>query len=367
MLPTPRWFTPRLRHFLLQFALVAGAVALLWWTLRAMGASGAWGEAWALLRQLSWRAVAALVALNALVLWTLMLRWWLFLRAQGVRIGQLRLLSYRLAGFAISYFTPGPQIGGEPLQIYLLARKNAAHPPVPLATATASITLDKLLEFSTNFALLLIGAIFLLQRQANGEWGGQTSAGALIQVGLYATLFAGLLIILWRLSRGRLALSTLLAQLANRLPTRWNTARLRMWRNGVERVERQALAVAHERPSAVAGAVIVSLLGWALMIGEFWFSTWILGFELSLGEAVLALIIMRAAYLLPMPAAIGSLEATLVWAMITLGLPPAAGISLSLLIRVRDVLLGAAGLLVAVIEVGSLRAVTNFSSPTSTQ
>ena len=188
-----------------------------------------------------------------------------------------------------------------------------------------------------------------------------------MQVGLYALIFAGLLIILWRLSRGRLALSTLLAQLANRLPARWQTARLRSWHGAVERVEQQALAVAHERPGAVAGAVVVSLAGWTLMIGEFWFSTWVLGFELAPGEAVLALIIMRAAYLLPMPAAIGSLEATLVWAMVSLGLPPAAGIGLSLLIRVRDVLLGAVGLLIAVTEVGSLRAATDFSSTPSVE
>ena len=193
MTPIRRWSTPRRRHALLQFALVAGAAALLWWTLRAMGAAGAWGEAWGLLRRLSWGAVAALVALNALVLWTLMLRWWLFLRAQGVRISQLRLLGYRLAGFAISYFTPGPQIGGEPLQIYLLARRRAAHPPVPAATATASITLDKLLEFSTNFALLLMGALFLLQRQAGGGLGRPASAagGALVQVGAVRAALCG--------------------------------------------------------------------------------------------------------------------------------------------------------------------------------
>ncbi len=45
-------------------------------------------------------------------------RWWLALRAQGHRLPYLTVFRYRMAAFAISYFTPGTQFGGEPLQVY---------------------------------------------------------------------------------------------------------------------------------------------------------------------------------------------------------------------------------------------------------
>ena len=65
---------------------------------------------------------------------------------------------------------------------------------------------------------------------------------------------------------------------------------------------------------------------------------------LSLSDALVALLAARAAILLPLPAAVGALEASQALAMVSLGLPAAYGISLSLLIRGRDVLLGLLGL-----------------------
>jgi len=64
----------------------------------------------------------------------------------------------------------------------------------------------------------------------------------------------------------------------------------------------------------------------------------------NLPEALLA---ARAASLLPLPAAVGALEASQALAMASLGLPPAYGVSLSLLIRGRDVLFGLFGLALA--------------------
>jgi uncharacterized membrane protein YbhN (UPF0104 family) len=53
---------------------------------------------------------------------------------------------------------------------------------------------------------------------------------------------------------------------------------------------------------------------------------------------------MRVAILFPMPAGLGVVEAGLALAATALGLSPAAGLSMSLLIRLRDVTLGLVGL-----------------------
>ena len=76
--------------------------------------------------------LAILVSVNALIAYSFGLRWWLILRTQGFRIGYLFLASYRLVAYSISYFTPGPHLGGEPLQAFLVARRHNHESTSPL-------------------------------------------------------------------------------------------------------------------------------------------------------------------------------------------------------------------------------------------
>ena len=89
------------------------APLLLAWVLRAVPLE----EALAILRQISLAELLALALLNGLVLLSFSGRWWIILRSQGHRIPYLRLVGYRLAAFGVTYFTPGPQFGGEPVQV----------------------------------------------------------------------------------------------------------------------------------------------------------------------------------------------------------------------------------------------------------
>jgi hypothetical protein len=70
-------------------------------------------------------SILVLGALNVLIFSLFSSRWWLILRAQGHPQPYLALSGYRLAAFGVTYFTPGTQLGGEPLQIYLLQRRGA--------------------------------------------------------------------------------------------------------------------------------------------------------------------------------------------------------------------------------------------------
>ena len=60
----------------------------------------------------------------------------------------------RLSVFGVSYFTLGPQVGGEPLQVLYLQRNHG----LTFARATSAVIMDKLLEFLVNFLLLGVGA-----------------------------------------------------------------------------------------------------------------------------------------------------------------------------------------------------------------
>jgi uncharacterized protein (TIRG00374 family) len=300
-------------------------VALLWWVLRSVSLS----DAWDVLKRLSGLQILTLLALNILIAFTFGWRWWLILRAQGFSIPYPILASYRLVCFSISYFTPGPHFGGEPLQVYLLRRRHGV--PVPLATA--SVALDKLLEVVVNFTFLLIGVVITLQaRIAPGLISGEAVAVVVcllcVPLGFLCALYAG-----------RHPVSGLLARLPERLrpPERWQMI--------VFETEKQAITACREHPGAILAALGGSVVVWFALVVEYWLSTRFLGLSLSFVQLVSVVTVARVALLLPSPGGLGTLEAGEVLMMGWLGLDPAAGLSLSLLIRARDVLFGIIGLL----------------------
>ena len=126
------------RRFRLRHLLWLIVPLLLLWVLRGVSLK----DSWAVLARLGPVQLLILILANGLVLLTLSGRWWLILRAQGHSISYLTLAGYRLAAFGVSYFTPGPQFGGEPVQVYLVQRRHqVAH-----STAMSAVTLDKSLE-----------------------------------------------------------------------------------------------------------------------------------------------------------------------------------------------------------------------------
>ena len=108
------------RFFRLRYLFWLVVPPLLWWVLRNVSLT----EVLAVLRQLTPAQVLILLATNVVVLLLFSARWWIISRAQGYPIPYLALSGYRLTAFGVSYFTPGPQVGGEPLQVYLTERKH---------------------------------------------------------------------------------------------------------------------------------------------------------------------------------------------------------------------------------------------------
>jgi uncharacterized protein (TIRG00374 family) len=297
------------------------------------------GQTWSVLSRLSGVQILALIAANGLVLLILSGRWWLILQSQGYVIPYLALAGYRVVVFGVNYFTPGPQLGGEPLQVYLVQRRHR----VPPATAIASVTLDKLLELLSNFTFLAAGVICMLECQV---WHGVAASPSILLGAGLILLPVGVLAALWA---GWHPLSRLLQAGTYLLPQAWLERRgwLAAYQDisqAIRESENQTTRLCRERPLTVAQALLFSALGWAAMIGEYWLALHFLGQSLTLAQTISALTAARIAFLMPLPAGLGALEASQVLALGALGINPAVGMSLSLLIRARDVALGGLGL-----------------------
>lgn len=72
-----------------------------------------------------------------------------------------------------------------------------------------------------------------------------------------------------------------------------------------------------------------------------------LGMQISAIQVFAALTAMQVAFLMPLPGGLGALEASQVFALGAFGQTASAAISLTLLMRARDILNGGIGLLLA--------------------
>jgi hypothetical protein len=293
------------------------------------------GEIRAILFSINPWALAGLVAFNGLAVVVFSSRWWLALRSQGQRLPYLTIFRYRMAAFAISYFTPGTQFGGEPLQVYTVSNRHA----VPAASAVASVTLDKLFELLANFTFLVIGVTVILRQRLFTSL--PADQGSLWAAGLLALPLA-YMILLWS---GRAPFTWLMAGLSTWLPAGiQGRLRAQTMLDVVRSAEVQLHLLLRQRPLAVLPVVGVSVLIWLFSLAEYWLALRVLGADLSLGQTVAALTLTRLAFLTPIPGGLGALEAGQMLALESMGFNPALGLAISLWIRARDTALGLIGL-----------------------
>ena len=301
-----------------------GPPILLWLVLRNV----ALDELLAALSRLQPIEIVLLILVNVGVVLTFSGRWWSILVALGYRLAYVLVSAYRLAAFSVSYFTPGPQLGGEPVQVFLINKRD----DIPLGTATASVVMEKALEFLTNFAFLSLG-IFItswlgLLSVEIGRIVGLISLGGLaLAIGLLAAIWAGW----WPLTR-------LISRFQNTSET------LDRVRSVVEDAEKQLTVLCRERPWALGAGLAFSLLSWLVLLLEYWLALRFLGLELEPAEVVVVVTAARLAILLPFPGGLGALEASQLLALSALGFSVAEGVAMGLLIRARDLLFGGVGL-----------------------
>ena len=255
-------------------------------------------------------------------------RWAIILRVLGYPISYAALVRYRLAAFGLSYFTPGPQFGGEPLQVYYLHKKHS----VPMSVSLASITLDRLFELFVNFSFLVFGLSLTLVSGVLGRWQlPQALPLALI-------LFFSPLGYLIFLAAGH----TPLTALATRF---WPVERDPRYLMGLTKTEGQMRTFCREQPKALITVVLVSAVVWVALILEYSLSLRFLGLSLNFVQLISVMTVARVVLLItPLPGALGVMEVGLALALGALGYLPAYGAGLALLVRGRDVLFGLAGL-----------------------
>jgi uncharacterized protein (TIRG00374 family) len=310
------------------FAVYVVLAVLLYFALRDAPLADIWG---ALINLRLWQ-IGLILLINAFVIIAVTARWWIIVRAENPSVPFLPMIGYRLSVFGLSYFTPGPQVGGEPLQLVYLQRNHG----LSLARAASAVILDKLLEFLVNFILIGVGAWAIVRV---GLISGGGILLALSLTGLAVLLSVPLIHILL-LYHGRHPISRLLHSQPF-LPQSNKGIRL------VVVAERMASAFCRKHWRAMLLSILASLAAVTGIAVEYYLMVGFLGMEVSLIQVFASLTAMQVAFLMPLPGGLGALEASQVFALGAFGQSASAAISLTLLMRARDILNGGMGLLLA--------------------
>lgn len=305
---------------------------LLYWALRGVRLN----ELVHTLGRLSWGRLGILLAVNLAYFAVLTGRWAWVLHGLGERLsiaGTLRLAASRLAGFAVSYLTPGPQFGGEPVQLALARRWTGLN----YTRGSASLLLDKSFELAGNFAFLGVGVLAWIP----GIGGGSLGSAALFLPALLVLLPIAYLAAAFS---GRRPLSALAA----RLPVRW---RARPWHTRLlaflAASEAEVTAYGRRPWRALLQVLLSFATVWSLSVLEQWLTLRFLGLSFGLSQTLLLQAGVKLAMLLPFPGALGALEVAQRTLFGWLGYAPETALALSLYVRARDLSFALAGLVAA--------------------
>jgi glycosyltransferase 2 family protein len=313
-----------LRLFAVYFTLVT----LLYFALRHAPLT----EIWEAIHQLQSWQILVLVVINITIYMLVTLRWWIIIHAERKTITFLPLVLVRIAVFGVSYFTLGPQVGGEPLQVLYLQRKYG----MTYTRATSTVIMDKLLEFLANFFLLVFGLMAVLQAGIISINGSRPFV-SLIPL---AALLAWPPIHIMLMIRGRYPIGAGLRAAFSRVGNP-------KWLRFIVASERMAGMFCQRHPRALLMAVGTSLAAGAAMVAEYALITSFLGINLHGWQTLAAWTTSWLAFLVPLPGGLGALEASQVFTLGAFEISAALAIGVTLLIRARDLLIGGLGLLLA--------------------
>jgi len=289
-------------------------------------------EIWITLRQLQLWQIAILLGLNLFIYTLITLRWWIIVRAENRLIPYFPLLLVRIAVFGVSYFTFGPHVGGEPLQVFYLQRKYR----LTFTHATASVVMDKLLELLANFFLLALGLTAIVQAgilSTNGSSSWLSLSGLVI-----LCIWPPIHIVL--LYRKIYPVSAILRG----IPLIKRDSKVVRF---IAASERLAGTFCRRHLSSLISAITISLLAGVGMVSEFALIANFLQIQLPFWQIIAAWTAGWLSLLAPLPGGLGALEASQVFALGTFGISAASAIGVTLIMRARDLLIGGLGLLFA--------------------
>jgi putative membrane protein len=304
------------------YLLVAGGAALFTFLLIRQGAP----QVMVAFASAGWWIAAVVIYHFAVPLLLDGLAWWaLFPKHERLPVWQLFWM--RWIGESVSTLVPSAAVGGDVVRARLAALHGASIP-----TSAASVLVDITLGVFVQIVFTLLGLVLVVSATGHQGFVRPTLIGAII----------GVLAIIGFYVVQHLGMFRFIGKMISRL------ANADDWHSLVHSGQTldQAIRKLYARQRGVVGCCVWTATSLILGSGEIWIALHALGLRATLVNAVIlqSMVLTIRSAVFPVPGALGVQEGGYVVIGNLLGIPGDAAFALSLIARVRELILGIPGL-----------------------
>jgi len=248
-------------------------------------------------------------------------RWKMVLKIKGHDIPFTKLIPPRTAGYAVSYLTPLSRIGGEPVRAYLLKKEHE----LGFGEGLSSVFIDKIIEWTAAMSFLLVGMFFLFTYYAlpKNTW---------IYLILIWVFLATLIFVFYRKAMRNEGFFMMLLKLfrIDRI------AQVKKMHKSIEWFDSDISKFFINNKKKVFGLLLFSMFIQLIILIMYQLMVFFLGFKINLLYALLIMVFVSFATIIPTPATLGVYEGAAAVIFIILGLGAETGVAFSLLIRIAE-------------------------------
>jgi len=295
---------------------------LLIWIIRSIG----WGEIELAFKFFSPAAGVAILSLTILVNLVRSWRWKTILKSQGYDIPVLRVLEYYFSGNTITFFIPMVIFGGEIFRGYDLKEKYA----MPWSKSIASVVIDRISEFTIYVVATILGMFFFV---ANADLPSY-------KIGI--TIFSVFFIII--ASIGFFYFKSFKKESIIRFFLKKFNAKNSDGAETAIDIEKEIFKYFKPKKKIMWQGFGLSLLAESTLLARTFFLIMFLGKSVSIFTAVSIVAFSSMAFILPIPAALGSHDAIQSFVFTALGLGAGTGAAFVLVIRGAELTVALIGL-----------------------
>ncbi len=317
------------RNKVLKWAWLVG-VALFVFLLYKIGPSQIWED----IKKLTWLSFLILILLRMIYWVSRSLIWKIVYRSYDQQVTFLNLFSARLAGYAVSFLTPGAFFGGEAIRAMMVDTSNRKK-------CLASIVVDRTLEISAVIFFAVIAAVITVTRIPM-----PFRAKAIL-----AVLIAFLSVfILFMLAKQRQGFFLWIIDALGKIRIRFKFLQKNMPK--IQETDEYISDFYSSHRGTFFAALFLYALAHLFWVVEIYFTLVFMGVEgVTPLKAFIVVSLSVFGFMIPaIPASLGMLEMTNVALFALLGLGAGTGFSMTIIRRILSLVGSAVGLLLMVLK-----------------
>lgn len=283
------------------------------------------------------RQFAILFFLNAAGFLVSSLRWKIILNANGDFASFRKILAARMVGFSINYLTPSGLVLGEPFKAMVLS----AESNIKIGSAMVSIVIEGAIFLSILLLFITLGIISLITYSPVSDQVFAITAFVFVFMIATAYLFYSKMIRKNIVEQNKKGFFTYIIETLH-LDRVSFIDRLK---NRISIREKEIKSFFSLHRNIIYTAAFLSVLELGILFLSYWLAIYFLGFDLNIKVLLGVTALMYIATLLPLPASLGGLELSQIFAFNFFNLGgQTTAIGFSIIIRIISLIFTAIGI-----------------------